>query len=136
MKPTTRTALATLFSAAGAALSALASEFSGAEAAAATPATPETPAEPTPKKKAAKAAAAAAPEEPKEEKTEEPAAEETESRYDIRRAAIEPLVKDGKGAEVKKIIAKYDPDSTPPSIKTMPEKNHAAFLKDLATLEY
>ena len=137
MKPSTKIAIAGLLSAAGAVLSALAGEFGGeAPASADAAAAPEAPKPTKPKKE--KAAAAPAPE-PEPDKKEEPAAEEpTEGgkTYEQLRALIEPFVKAGQGDDVKKIIKKYDPDSTTPSIKTMPAKNHAAFEKDIAALGY
>jgi hypothetical protein len=141
MKPTTKTAIAGLLSAAGAVLTAFAAEFGGAMPpdAPAEPATPADPPKPAKAKKEKPAPAPATEPEP-EQPASEPAGESEEAptgkSYEELKALIEPLVKEGRGEEVKKLIKKYDPESTPPSIKTMPAKNHAAFEKDLATLSY
>ncbi len=148
MKPNTRIAIAALLHSAGKAFSALASEFGGVEAAG-EPATtePSTPAEPPAAKRTRKGAAAApavadpAPEPvvPAEEPAEPAEAAEVPfgvMTFDELKALIEPFVKNNQGADVKKLIAKYDPDSAQPSIKTMPAKNHAAFEKDIQALGY
>jgi hypothetical protein len=146
MKPTTRIAIAGLLSSAGAVLTALAAEFGGAlppEGAPSEPTTAEPPAPAKPKKQKAapvveeKPAEPAAETEKTEEKPAEPEAPVTGGKtYEELKALIEPLVKGGQGAEVKKLIAKYDPESSPSSIKTMPAKNHAAFEKDIEALGY
>jgi outer membrane biosynthesis protein TonB len=156
MKPTTRIAIAGLLSSAGAVLTALAAEFGGAlppEGAPSEPTTAEPPAPAKPKKQKAAPVVEEKPAEPaaETEKPAEPAAEteKTEEKpaepeapvtggktYEELKALIEPLVKGGQGAEVKKLIAKYDPESSPSSIKTMPAKNHAAFEKDIEALGY
>jgi hypothetical protein len=123
VKPTTRNSIASFLSAAGSLLSALASEFDSTEPADNTPAPAPTP-KPRAKKETGTPAAAAA---------EETTGGKT---YEELKALIEPLVKDGQGPAVKKLIAKYDPSGNPPSIKTMPAANHAAFEKDLAALGY
>ncbi len=143
MKQPTRIAIAALLHSAGKALSALAFEFGGVEAAGepATTTEPSTPAEPPAKTRK--------PREPKAEKPVEPAApaeeasqpeETTEVPSGVMtfelKSLIEPFVKGGQGGEVKKLIAKYNPDSATPSIKTMPAKNHAAFEKDIQALGY
>lgn len=137
MKQTTKIAIAGLLSAAGAVFTAFAAEFTGA-----TPETPD-PETPAPKKAAKeKKPAPAAPAEPhagaaaSEAQAEQPEPTSEGKTYEELRALIAPLVKDGQGEEVKKVIAKYDPDSNPPSLKTMPAKNHAAFEKDIAALSY
>jgi hypothetical protein len=132
MKPSTKIAIASLLSAAGAVLSALAAEYSGD-----IPETPE-PETPAPKKpRGGKAVAGAAgPTEPAtatETVAEPAAAAEGEGKsYEELRALIAPLVKDGQGEEVKKIIAKYS-DS---GLKGMEAKHQAAFEKDIAALSY
>lgn len=137
MKPTTKLAIAQLLASAGAVLSALAAEF-GAEA----PATPEAAAQPEapakPKKTKEKPAQAAPTPQPEPETEPEQTAEEPQvgKTYEELKALIQPLVEDGRGEEVKKLIKQYDPESTPPSIKTMPAKNHAAFEKDITALTY
>ncbi len=143
MKTNTRIAIAALLSAAGAALNAFAAELNGSGGEAQPTASPETPAAEKPVK------APKAPKAPKEtvqpetpvtpaepETPAEPAEEATGKTYEELKAAIEPIIKAGQGAEVKKLIAKYDPDAATPSIRTMPAKNHEAFLKDLAPLSY
>lgn len=138
MKPTTKLAIATLLSAAGAALNAFAAELNGGGEAQST-ASPETPAAEKPAKtrKAKETAQPETPATPAEpEAPAEPAEEATGKTYEELKAAIEPIIKSGQGAEVKKLIAKYDPDAATPSIRTMPAKNHEAFLKDLAPLSY
>jgi len=147
MKPTTRIAIAGLLSSAGAVLTALAAEFGSKEAQStdltiAEPVAAEPPAPAKPKKQKT-APVVETPAEPaaEPEKTEEkPAEPETPvtggKTYEELKALIEPLVKGGQGAEVKKLIAKYDPESSPSSIKTMPAKNHAAFEKDIEALGY
>lgn len=141
MKPSIKIALAGLLSAAGALISALAAEFGGAA-----PTSPEDAATPTPEPEKKKPGRPAK-EKPAEKATEEkPVAAEPEASsdepvegaktYEELRALIEPLVKDGKGNDVKALIKKYDPDSGSPSIKTMPAKNHAAFERDIMALTY
>jgi hypothetical protein len=143
VKPTTRNSIASFLSAAGSLLSALASEFDSTEPADNTPApapTPKprakketgTPAAADPSPAASEAATTAA------SKQVDPAApepaEETSAggkTYEELRALIEPFVKDGKGPEVKKIIAKYGTD-----LKSMEAKHHAAFEKDISALGY
>jgi hypothetical protein len=49
--------------------------------------------------------------------------------YEQLRDLISPLVQDGKGEEVKKIIAKYGS-----SLKDIPADKHAAFEKDIEAL--
>ncbi len=139
MKQNTRIAISSLLSAAGAFLTALSAEFAGEST---TTTEPSTPAEPQKTRK---------PREPKAEKPAEPAAPSKEPSetfepaeappsgvmtFDELKALIEPFVRGGQGADVKKLIAKYDPDSATPSIKTMPAKNHAAFEKDIQALGY
>jgi len=146
MKLSTRIAIAGLLSSAGAVLTALAAEFNtGGAAPDSSPAEPATPADaPAPKPKKTKAvpvvetpAEPAAEPEKTEEKPAEPETPVTGGKsYEELKALIEPLVKGGQGAEVKKLIAKYDPESSPSSIKTMPAKNHAAFEKDIEALGY
>lgn len=128
MKPSTRQAIANL-------LSALAIEF-GASTPEPTAAQPEAAATPEPAKTKKTKAAAAAPAEPATPETPaEPAAEATTQEgksYDDLRAIIEPFVKEGRGEEVKKIIAKYSAGG----LKTMEAKHHASFEKDIAALGY
>jgi hypothetical protein len=132
MKNTTKVAIAGLLSAAGAVLNALAAEYSGGEV------QPEAEA---PKRGTRKAAAAA----PDPEKPITPAPAETVAEpealaegggktYDELRALIAPVVKDGQGEEVKKIIKKYAGEGG--SLKTLEAKHHAAFEKDIAALSY
>lgn len=127
MQKTTRIAIAGLLSAAGAALNAFAAELNGGEVS-----TEPAPEPAAPKKRKGAAAQPEPPVEP--EKGAEPAPDEDEPKgktYEELRALIEPLVKDGKGAEVKKIIAKYGA-----SLREIQPKDHAAFEKDIATLSY
>jgi hypothetical protein len=131
MKNTTKVAIAGLLSAAGAVLNAFAAEYSGGEA------QPEAEA---PKRGTRKAAAAApaveTPATPAPEPAAEPeaAAEGEGKTYDELRALIAPVVKDGQGEEVKKIIKKYAGEGG--SLKTLEAKHHAAFEKDIAALSY
>jgi hypothetical protein len=131
MKNTTKVAIAGLLSAAGAVLNAFATEFGGSEA------QPEAEA---PKGKRGKTAAAAptveTPATAAPETTAEPeaAAEGEGKTYDELRALIAPVVKDGHGEEVKKIIKKYAGEGG--SLKTLEAKHHAAFEKDIAALSY
>lgn len=146
MKTNTRIAIAGLLSAAGSVLTALASEFNNAaDCPANAPAEPASPADaPTPvKARKPKAEKPAPVEEPAAETTEAAAEEPAAANGSVEgktfeelKALIEPFVKAGQGLEVKKLIAKYDPESATPSIKTMPAKNHAAFERDLAPLGY
>ncbi len=142
MKSTTRIAIAALLHSAGQVLTALAADFSGEAPSEA--ATPEQPAEEKPKrgrKPAPPAAAEPAPVETPAEPapaTPEPAASAanalpSEEEYQKLRALIDPLVKAGQGADVKKTIAKYSPEG---GLRTMDPKHHAAFEKDIAALSY
>jgi hypothetical protein len=131
MKNTTKVAIAGLLSAAGAVLNAFAAEFGGE-------AQPEAEA---PKAKRGKAAATAPTVEtpataaPAETAAEPETATEGEGKtYDELRALIAPVVKDGQGEEVKKIIKKYAGEGG--SLKTLEAKHHAAFEKDIAALSY
>ncbi len=134
MNLTTRTALAQLLAAAGATLNAFAAELGATPFTSAEPeAQPETPAEPAPVK-------TRKPREPKAEKPVEPVAEpEPEQEqpklngktYDDMKAVIEPLVKEGRGAEVKATIAKYSP-----TLKEMDPAHYAVFEKDIEALSY
>ena len=135
MNLTTRTALAQLLAAAGATLNAFAAELGATPFTSAEPeAQPETPAEPAPvktrKPREPKAAAPAA-----EPVTEEPTAVEQPKlngkTYDDMKAVIEPLVKEGRGAEVKAVITKYAP-----TLKEMDPSNYAAFEKEIEALSY
>ncbi len=139
MKTNTRIAIAALLSAAGAALNAFAAELNGNGGEAQPTASPETPAAEKPvktrrPKETAQPETPVTPAEP--EAPAEPAEEATGKTYEELKAEIEPLIKNGQGPAVKKLIAKYDPDAATPSIRTMPAKNHAAFLKDLEALSY
>ncbi len=147
MKPNTRIAIAALLHSAGKALSALAFEFGGVEAVGepATTTEPSTPAAKRTRKGAAAAPVVAdptpEPAAPAEEPTEEPAADNGTvpsgvMTFEELKELIRPFVQGGQQADVKKLIAKYDPDSATPSIKTMPAKNHAAFEKDIQALGY
>lgn len=142
MKPTIKLAIAQLLASAGAVLSAFAVEMGGS---ANEPAEPQT-STPEPQPEKVKRGRTAKPQpEPAQEPQPEPAAQpETPApgsadegetpqgkTYEELRALIEPLVKGGQGAEVKKIIAKYGT-----TLKDMPPQHHAAFEKDLATLSY
>lgn len=125
MNLTTRTALAQLLAAAGATLNAFAAELGATPFTSAEPeAQPETPAVKTRK-----------PREPKAEKPVEPEPEEQKAAvtktYDDMKAVIEPLVKEGRGAEVKATIAKYSP-----TLKEMDPAHYAAFEKDIEALSY
>ena len=51
--------------------------------------------------------------------------------YEELREVIRPLVEQGKGAEVKAVIAKYGT-----SLKDLPPATHAAFEKDIEALKY
>jgi hypothetical protein len=131
VKPTTRNSIASFLSAAGSLLSALASEFDSTEPADNTPAPAPTP---KPRAKKETGTPAAADPSPVASEAPKPAAEETSAggkTYEELRALIEPFVKDGKGPEVKKIIAKYATD-----LKSMEAKHHAAFEKDISALGY
>jgi len=143
MKQTTRTALAGLLSAFGAALNALAAEISAGEEstpeAAAPPKTrarksvaaqetvagnpePSTSAPPASKGETAQTSNGAAEESP----------EENTKRYEANRALIEPIVKSGNGPAVKNVISKYSTNG----LKELPIANQAAFEKDLESLSY
>lgn len=130
MKTTTKIAIASLLSAAGAVLNAFASEYGGGETpeAAATPEGPKTRKPRTP----AAAPAAAEPEDVQATLQRNAEAEETGKTYDELRALIAPIVKDGQGEEVKKVIAKYSETG----LKGMEAKHHAAFEKDIQALSY
>jgi hypothetical protein len=52
--------------------------------------------------------------------------------YEELQALFMPLVKEGRGEEVKKIIAKYSPTGA----KDMPAEHHAAFAKDIEALKF
>lgn len=143
MKPTTKIAIAGLLSAAGAVLNALATEFGnspsgGGGEAPEVSAPAEAPTKPKKAPKAEKPAEKPADPAPAETAAEEPAAAPAEGgkTYEELKAIIAPLVASGEGLQVKAIIKKYDPESTPPSLKTMPAKNHAAFEKDIQALTY
>lgn len=125
MQKTTKHAIAGLLSAAGAVLTALAAEL-GVETTETTT-TPETP------KRRGRPPTTPAPAEtaPPAATEPEPAAN-TGKSYEELRAMIEPFVKEGRGEEVKKIIAKYSSGG----LKTMEAKHHADFEKDLAGLNY
>jgi hypothetical protein len=132
MKSNTRIAIAGLLSAAGAVLNAFAAEFNGTEPDSAAPAE-------TPKKTRGKAAAAPVAETPAEPaapaEPTAPAEETTEGKsYEDLKALIAPLVKEGKGEEVKKVIKKYAGEGG--SLKTLEAKHHASFEKDIAALAY
>lgn len=125
MKPSTKAAIAGLLSAAGAALSALATEF-GEPTETTEPVTPRT-------RKPRGNSASAPPAEPEPEPQPEPEAEKPAGKtYEELRALIEPLVKEGRGEEVKKVISKYSAGG----LKTMEAKHHVAFEKDIAALSY
>lgn len=69
---------------------------------------------------------------PAETKAEAPAEEEKKpagKTIEELRSLIEPLVKDGQGDDVKKVIAKYAP-----KLSEIDPKDHAAFLKDIEAL--
>lgn len=51
--------------------------------------------------------------------------------YEELRDLIKPLVEEGRGEEVKKVIAKYGT-----SLKEIPADKHAAFEKDISALSY
>lgn len=131
MKQTTRIAIAGLLSATASVLSCFADEFGGTATPTETNPTPEAP------KKGKKAAAAAAAEEKPAETPAEPAEEPTGGKtYDELRAIIEPIVKDGKGPEVKKVIGKYAPGGGGLKELEKTPQHHAAFEKDIAALAY
>jgi len=68
---------------------------------------------------------------PKAATAETPAPAATVGKsYDELRALIQPLVEDGKGEDVKKIVAKYS--ST--GLKDLPADKQAAFVKDIEAL--
>jgi hypothetical protein len=132
MKPTIQLALARLLAAAGALLNAIATEYSGD-----TP-DPAPPAE-TPKTRKPRTPAAPAAETPAEPtapaEPAAPAEETTEGKtYEDLKALIAPLVKDGQGEEVKKVIKKYAGEGG--SLKTLESKHHASFEKDIQALAY
>lgn len=137
MKPSTKIAIASLLAALGDAFKAFAAELTGATP----PDAPETPQPETPKTtrkpKAEKPAPVVETTTTATEAAAEEAAEETPTgngkTYEDMRALIEPLVKNGQGADVKKIIAKYSPEG---GLKAMDAKHYAAFEKDLAAIEY
>ncbi len=138
MKIETRIAIAQLLAAAGAALNAFAAELHGSPVLSeSTDAAPPAAGEPAPVK-------TRKPREPKAEKPVEPAevtgsepVQTTEQpklngkTYDDMKAVIEPLVKEGRGAEVKATIAKYSP-----TLKEMDPAHYAAFEKDIEALSY
>jgi len=138
MKPTTLLAIAAV-------LSAFAEELKSWAGTAPTSATPA-PAEdngteteaPAPKKRGRPAAAPVAPTEPEAEAPAAPApvatpapAAPTGKTYEELRDLIKPLVEEGRGEEVKKVISKYGS-----SLKEIDAKHHAAFEKDIAALSY
>lgn len=139
MNNTTKLSIAALLSAAGAVLNAFAGELAGEEITQTIKQT-DTPVDPPtkPKKapKAEKPAEKPADPAPTETAAEELAATEGGKTYDELKEIIRPLVESGEGLQVKAIIKKYDPESNPPSLKTMPAKNHAAFEKDIQALTY
>lgn len=53
-------------------------------------------------------------------------------RFQGNRALIDPLVKDGQGEEVKKVIAKYSKTG----LKDIPAASQADFEKDIEALNY
>lgn len=129
MKSSTRTAIAGLLNAAGAALSALATEFGESTE------TPEPAPTRTRKPRGGNSTTPPPTPEPEAETPApdpEPEAEKPGKTYEELRALIEPFVKEGRGEEVKKVISKYSAGG----LKTMEAKHHAAFEKDLAALSY
>jgi len=62
--------------------------------------------------------------------TETPAAPEGKTEEELREV-IRPLVEEGRGEEVKKVIAKYGT-----ALKTIPADKHAEFVKDIDALKY
>jgi hypothetical protein len=68
---------------------------------------------------------------PEQTQTAEPTV--TGKTYEELRAIIEGPVKDGKGPDVKAIIAKYATDLK--TLATLPQ-HHAAFEKDMEALSY
>ncbi len=135
MKPHLETALAGLFSAAASVLTALANEFTVAPEAV----TESLPAElPQPKTRKPRTTAP-----DKEFVTESTAPEDTktppevpasngEKSYEELKALIKPLVEEGRGEEVKKVIAKYSTGG----LKMMEVQHHANFEKDITALSY
>lgn len=57
----------------------------------------------------------------------------TAKTYEQLRAIIEPVVKNGQGEEVKKVIAKYAPNLK--ELADLPQ-HHPAFEKDITALTY
>jgi predicted flap endonuclease-1-like 5' DNA nuclease len=117
----------------GAALIALGQELVGAEAST-QPAqeTPESPATPEPVKPRrgrppADAAPAAPAPETEKEKPATPAGAKTEDEL---RALCTPLIGDGRGEEVKKLLTKYGGNK----FADLPAANHAAFVRDIEAL--
>ena len=134
MKPNTRIAIASLLHSAGKVLSALAFEFGGTEAVG----EPETQSNPATAATLEQPVKTRKPREPKVEKpaepepVTEPVVPATNGKtYDDMKAVIDPLVKEGRGAEVKAAITKYSP-----TLKEMDPSNYAAFEKDIEALSY
>lgn len=103
----------------------------GAEA----PATPETPAagdggEPAePKRRGRPPGSTAA---KQEEKPAEPAQDDATARLEKNKGLISPLVGDGKGQDVKNVIAKYSKTG----LKDIPAASQADFERDIEALSY
>lgn len=138
MKLTTKIAIAQLLTAAGSVLTAFATEMSSE-----TPASPEAAAQPEAPKPRGRKAAAAAPAEPQTgaqepaETAEEPAATTPANgakvkTYEDMKALIEGPVKEGRGEEVKKEIAKFSATG----LKNMDPKHYAEFEKNIIALSY
>jgi hypothetical protein len=118
MNKSTILALATAASALATAAAAVAEEFGGDAA----PATGSDEATPTPTARRGRGPA----------KDKEPPAGKT---YEELQELIAPLVEDGKGDEVKKVIQKHTNGGNLKDLAALPQ-NQAAFEKDLKALAY
>jgi len=139
MKNTTRTAIAGLLSAFGAALNALAAEITAGEEstpeAAAPPKTRKprgTAASPDPVQTTTAAETTSTAQATTASSNGAESPEEAEARYAKNRALIEPIVKSGNGPAVKAAIAKYSANG----LKELAAKDQEAFEKDIEELSY
>lgn len=141
MKLSTKLTIAHLLTAAGSVLTALATEMSGGETVTGHQTLSGDPVDPPTVKRGRKAAAV----EQQQPVTGEQQPSETEATaeastngaatgktYEDMRALIEPVIKGGQGAEVKKVIAKYSQTG----LKDMDPKHYKAFETDIIALSY
>jgi hypothetical protein len=123
----TKSTLATI----GAALIAIGQELIGAEVsgqpAQETPESPATPEPAKPRRGRPPADAAPVTPAPEPEKPATPAGAKTEDEL---RALCTPLIGDGRGEEVKKLLTKYGGNK----FADLPAVNHAAFVRDIEAL--